>query len=216
MTVDPATKTATITVPARSVTTFVIDGVSGVADTAAAFRNGQSVQLIGVQSGLALDGGSSLAIRQPATTADAAKAQTWTVTSLEGEGTNRHRFTLRNAAGQYLSNANGGTALVTSDPSAAAADKNLQWMASTTDGSTYSVLSVGAERVLDVNQASTTPGASVGLWTSNGGGNQLWRLTGTAVLGVAPVTVSTPGASRRRFPPPSPRATRGRRRAPSP
>lgn len=190
--VNPATKTATITVPARSVTTFVIDGVSGVADTAAAFRNGQSVQLLGVQSGLALDGGSGLAIRQPATTADAAKAQTWTVTSLSGEGTNRHRFTLKNAAGQYLANANGSTALVTSDPTAAAADKNLQWMASTTDGSTYSVLSVGAERVLDVNQASTTPGASVGLWTSNGGTNQLWRLTGTTVLGVAPVTVSTP------------------------
>ncbi|MGN7970769.1 RICIN domain-containing protein [Microbacterium sp. 22296] len=190
--VNPATKTATITVPARSVTTFVIDGASGVADTAAAFRNGQSVQLIGVQSGLALDGGSALAIRQPATTEAAAKPQTWTVTSLSGEGTNRHRFTLKNAAGQYLANANGGTALVTSDPSAAAADKNLQWMASTTDGSTYSVLSVGAERVLDVNQASTQPEARVGLWTSNGGGNQLWRLTGTAVLGVAPVTVSTP------------------------
>ncbi|MBB3159424.1 O-glycosyl hydrolase [Microbacterium proteolyticum] len=192
VTVNPATKTALLTVPARSVTTFVIDGVSGVADTAASFRNGQSVQLIGVQSGLALDGGSALAIRQPATTGAAAKPQTWTVTSLSGEGTNRHRFTLKNAAGQYLANANGGTALVTSDPTAAAADKNLQWMASTTDGSTYSLLSVGAERVLDVNEASTQPEARVGLWTSNGGGNQLWRLTGTAVLGVNPVTVSTP------------------------
>lgn len=190
--VNPTTKTATLTVPARSVTTFVIDGVSGVAPTAPAFRDGQSVQLIGVQSGLALDGGSALAIRQPATTEAAAKPQTWTVTSLSGEGTNRHRFTLKNAAGQYLASANGGTALVSSDPAAAAADKNLQWMASTTDGSTYSLLSVGTERVLDVNQASTQPEARVGLWTSNGGGNQLWRLSGTAVLGVEPVTVSTP------------------------
>jgi O-glycosyl hydrolase len=192
VTVNPATKTALLTVPARSVTTFVIDGVSGTADTAASFRNGQSVQLTGLQSGLALDGGSALAIRPLATTQDAAKTQTWTVTSLSGEGTNRHRFTLKNAAGQYLATANGGTALVTSDPTAAAADKNLQWMASTTDGATYSLLSVAAERVLDVNQASTQPEARVGLWTSNGGGNQLWRLSGTAVLGVEPVTVSTP------------------------
>lgn len=190
--VNPATKTALLTVPARSVTTFVIDGVSGVADSAAAFRDGQSVQLTGVQSGLVLDGGASLAIRRAATTADAAKTQTWIVRSLDGQGTNRHRFTLQNAAGRYLAVSNGGTALVTTDAATAAADRNLQWMASTTDGSTFSVLSVGGERVLDVNGASTQPDARVGLWTSNGGGNQQWRLSGTAVLGVEPVTVSTP------------------------
>lgn len=192
VTVNPATKTALLTVPARSVTTFVIDGVSGVADRAAAFRDGQAVQLTGVQSGLVLDGGSSLAIRPAATTAAAAATQTWTVRTLSGAGTNRHRFTLENAAGQYLAVTNGGTTLVDSDPAAAAADRNLQWMASTTDGAAFSVLSVGAERVLDVNGASTQPDARVGLWTSNGGGNQSWRLSGTAVLGVEPVTVSTP------------------------
>nr|WP_307327236.1 glycoside hydrolase [Microbacterium sp. SORGH_AS_1204] len=190
--VNPATKTATLTVPARSVTTFVIDGVSGVADTAASFRDGQSVQLQGLQSGLMLDGGASLAIRPAATTAEAAKTQTWTVRSLEGQGTNRHRFTLENAAGQYLGVANGGTVLVDSDPAGAAADRNLQWMASTTDGTHFSVLSVGGERVLDVNGASSQPETRVGLWTSNGGGNQSWRLLGTAVLGVEPVVVSTP------------------------
>lgn len=190
--VNPATKTATLTVPARSVTTFVIDGVSGAADTATTFRNGQSIQLTGVQSGLVLDGGSSLAIRPSATTASAAKTQTWTVRSLSGEGTNRHRFTLENAAGQYLAVTGGGTTLVDSDPDAAAADRNLQWMASTTDGETFSVLSVGDQRVLDVNGASTQADARVGLWTSNGGGNQQWRLSGTAVLGVDPVSVSTP------------------------
>ncbi len=192
VTVNPASKTALLTVPARSVTTFVIDGVSGVADSAASFRDGQSVQLTGLQSGLALDGGAALAIRPVATTAAAAKTQTWTVRSLDGEGTNRHRFTLENAAGQYLAVANGGTALVDSDPTAAAADANLQWMASTTDGATYSLLSVADQRVLDVNGASSQPEARVGLWTSNGGGNQLWRISGTAVLGVDPVTVSTP------------------------
>ncbi|WP_307454695.1 glycoside hydrolase [Microbacterium sp. SORGH_AS_0344] len=190
--VNPATKTATLTVPARSVTTFVMDGVSGVADSAASFRDGQSVQLQGLQSGLMLDGGASLAIRPAATTAQAAKTQTWTVRSLDGQGTNRHRFTLENGAGQYLGVSNGGTVLVDSDPAAAAADRNLQWMASTTDGTTFSVLSVAGERVLDVNGASSQPEARVGLWTSNGGGNQSWRLSGTAVLGVEPVVVSTP------------------------
>ena len=189
--VDAASRTATVTVPAKSVTTFVIDGVSGVSQDAAAFRDGESVQLTGLQSGLALDASSGLAIRATATTADAARAQTWTVRTIDGEGTNRHRFTLQNGAGKFLASNNGGTALVDADPTAAAGDPATQWMASTTDGEYYSLLNVAAERVLDVNQASTTPGATVGLWTSNGGGNQQWRIATTRILGTEPVSVAT-------------------------
>lgn len=189
--VDAASKTATVTVPAKSVTTFVIDGVSGVSQDAAAFRDGESVQLSGEQSGLTLDASSGLAIRPSATTADAARAQTWTVRTIDGEGTNRHRFTLQNGSGQFLASRGGDTALVDSDAAAAAADPATQWMASTTDGTYYSLLNVAAERVLDVNQASTTPGATVGLWTSNGGGNQQWRIATTRIVGTEPVSVAT-------------------------
>ena len=189
--VDAASKTATLTVPAKSVTTFVVSGVSGVSADAPGFRDGQTVQLRGQQSGLMLDGAASLTIQPSATTADTAKAQAWTVESISGQGTNRHRFALRNGAGQYLGVANGGTVLVGSSRDAAAADASLQWMASTTDGRDFSVLSVAAERVLDVNGGGTAPGTRVGLWTSNGGGNQHWSIVGTAVRGVDPVTVST-------------------------
>lgn len=190
--VNAATRTATLTVPARSVTTFVIDGVAGVSDQAAAFRDGENVQIVGVQSGLPLDGGASVAIRADATTAAAARTQTWTVRTVSDAGTNRHRFTLENAAGQFLGSANGGTTLVDSDPASAAADPALTWMASTTDGEDFSLLNVAAERVLDVNGASAAPGARVGLWTSNGGTNQTWRIQGTTVLGAEPVAVATP------------------------
>lgn len=189
--VNPVSRTATLTVPAKSVTTFVVDGVSGVSEDAAAFRDGESVQLSGLQSGLALDGSSGLAIRAGATTAEAARAQTWTVRTIDGEGTNRHRFTLQNGSGAFLASANGGTALVDADAAAAAADPATQWMASTTDGTYYSLLNVATERVLDVNQASTTPGATVGLWTSNGGGNQQWRIATTRIVGTEPVSVAT-------------------------
>ncbi|MFZ8461103.1 RICIN domain-containing protein, partial [Staphylococcus aureus] len=80
----------------------------------------------------------------------------------------------------------GGTALVDSDPATAAADPALQWMASTTDGTYLSVLNVASERVLDVNGQSTTPGATVGLWTSNGGSNQQWRLSSSRIVGSEP------------------------------
>ncbi len=189
--VDAASRTATLTIPAKSVVTFEIDGVSGVSPDAAAFRDGQTVQLTGLQSGLALDGGSTLAVRALGTTTDAARAQSWTVRTIDGEGTNRHRFTLRNGNGKFLASSGNGTALVDADPAAAASNPALQWMASTTDGTYYSVLNVATERVLDVNGASTTPRASVGLWTSNGGGNQQWRIAGTAIVGAEPVAVAT-------------------------
>lgn len=189
--VDAASRTATLTVPAKSVVTFVIDGVSGVSPDAAAFRDGETVQLTGLQSGLALDGSSTLAVRSLATTPDAARGQAWTVRTIAGAGTNRHRFTLQNGSGQFLASSGTATALVDADPAAAATDPALQWMASTTDGAYYSVLNVAAERVLDVGGGSTTPGASVGLWTSNGGGNQQWRIASTTVAGTEPVTVAT-------------------------
>jgi len=189
--VDSTSKTAVLTVPAKSVVTFLIDGVSGVSADAPAFRNGDTVQLSGVQSGLLLDGSSTLSIRSAATTTEAARAQTWTVRTIDGEGTNRHRFALQNGAGTFLATRNGGTALVDADEATAAADPTLQWMASTTDGTYYSVLSVAGERVLDVNGASTTAGAAVGLYTSNGGGNQQWRISSTTIIGTEPVTVAT-------------------------
>jgi O-glycosyl hydrolase len=190
--VNAASRTATVTVPPKSVTTFVIDGVSGVSEDAAAFRDGDTVQLIGLQSGLALDGsGQGPALQSTATTADAIRAQSWTVRTVSGAGTNVHRFTVQDGNGKFLAARNGGTALVDSDPAAAAADQALQWMASTTDGTYYSLLNVAAERVLDVNGQSTQPGAAVGLYTSNGGNNQLWRVSTSRIVGTEPVSVAT-------------------------
>ncbi|MFK4761664.1 glycoside hydrolase [Microbacterium sp. ZW T5_45] len=190
--VDPATRTATLTVPAKSVTTFVVTEVSGVADSATALRDGHSYQLFGVQSGKALAAnGTSAVIRTSATTTDAATAQTWTVESLEGEGTDRHRFALRSGDGRYLAESAGGATVVTATSEVAASDPALQWISSTTDGSTFSLLSVSGERVLDVNGQSSADGASVGLWTSNDGSNQRWTLADTELVSVKDVATGT-------------------------
>ncbi|KJL30584.1 glycoside hydrolase [Microbacterium oxydans] len=190
--VDAATRTATITVPAKSVTTLLVAGVSGVADSATALRDGHSYQLFGVQSGKALAASTAGAvIRTSATTPDAATAQTWTVQSLEGEGTDRHRFALRAADGRYLAESGGAVTVVNASAEDAASDPALQWISSTTDGTTFSLLSVSNERVLDVNGQSSADGASVGLWTSNDGSNQRWTLADTAMLSVKGVATGT-------------------------
>ncbi|HMR49857.1 MAG TPA: glycoside hydrolase [Arachnia sp.] len=190
--VDAQSETAVISVPGKSVTTLVIDGVSGVSDDAPVLRDGHTYQLFGVQSGKALSGeGSSAVIRTGATVAAAATSQTWTVRSLAGEGTDRHRFALQAGDGRYLAESGGGVTLVTANASELATNRALQWISSTIDGKTFSILSVTNERVLDVNGQSTADGASVGLWTSSNGGNQRWSLADTELVSVRPVRTAT-------------------------
>ncbi|QOC27273.1 RICIN domain-containing protein [Microbacterium hominis] len=190
--IDPLTRTATLTVPAKSVTTFVVSGVSGVAAAAPAVKDGATYQLLGTQSGKALTvQNAALTIRSSATTADAATAQTWTAVSLSGAGTDRQRVLLRSGDGRYLASSGTSLTLATESAEQAAADPAAQWVPNTLDGRSYSFLNVASTRVLDVNGGGTSDGTSVGLWTSNNGANQSWTLAPTAIDTVADVTVTT-------------------------
>ena len=190
--VDPLTRTATLTVPAKSVTTFVVSGVSGVAASAPQVKDGAAYQLLGVQSGKALTvQGTALTIRSAATTADAATAQTWTATSLTGAGSDRQRVLLRAADGRYLASSGTNLTVISATPEQAATNPAAQWMPTTLDGRGFSLLNVASTRVLDVNGAGTADGTSVGLWTSNNGANQAWTLAPTAVQSVPDVTTTT-------------------------
>ncbi len=190
--VDAASRTAVVSVPAKSVTTLVVEGVSGVSAKAPALEDGKTYQLLGVQSGKALAADpAGLVIRTSGTTAEAARTQGWTVRTLSGAGTDRHRFALENGDGRLLGVSGTSTVLVDADASAAASDPALQWVLSTTDGTSFSLLSASAERVLDVNGQSSADGAGVGTWTSNNGGNQRWTIAGTAIQDVRVVDATT-------------------------
>lgn len=190
--VNATTRSAAVTVPGKSVVTLVVSGVSGVSDEATALRDGHSYQLFGVQSGKALAAsGSAAVIRTSATTTDAATAQTWTVRTLAGEGTDRHRFALQSGDGRFLAESGGAVTMATATLEQAASEPALQWISSTTDGTRFSILSVSNERVLDVNGQSSADGAGVGLWTSNDGTNQLWTLADTGLVSVEQVAVGT-------------------------
>jgi len=190
--VDLAKKSATLTVPAKSVTTFVVKGVSGVAAAAPRLEDGKSYQLVGVQSGKALSGEASGAVlRTSATTASTAPAQKWTARVLSGAGSNRQTVALTNGAGKLLAATSQGTTLL--DPgSVSDTDPRIRWIPSTTDGKTFALANASSQSVLDVNQASTADGASIGVYTANGGGNQRWTLASTAIASVSPVTAATP------------------------
>ncbi|WP_353816164.1 family 43 glycosylhydrolase [Agromyces sp. SYSU T00266] len=177
VTVDPSARTATLVVPARSVTTFEISGVSGASATAPALRDGTSFTITGVQSGKPLAAGSSSTQLGSANADPGADGQSWTASLVVDEpGTSRDRYVLRLNDGRALTASGGNITFTTIDDADAAADPTVQWMLTTTDGTRFNILSGATDQVLDVANQATSEGARVGLWRSNWGSNQLWTL----------------------------------------
>ncbi|MEV6306368.1 glycoside hydrolase [Actinoplanes sp. NPDC051861] len=160
-------KQATITVPAQSVTTFLIDGVSG-----AVTSEGHTYRLEGVQSGRSLtpsDGGAVLRTSDPA-----AADQLWTLDALGDGLSNRERYVIGNAGtGQRLAVRDG--AVVVED-AVSAADEGAQWVVSTTGDGTWTLINVAARRLVDVPGQATADGTRVGLYQPTSGSNQRWAL----------------------------------------
>lgn len=188
---------ATLTVPAESVTTFVVDGVSGVAEDAPLAQDGHVFRLDGVQSdhSLAPDGAGGVRIE---TDDPAAADQLWTLTDLgapEGAGTHRTRYAVTNVGtGERLA--------VTADTSAVlvAADGDVppeaRWILSTTGDGTYTLTSASSGTLLEVGGEARADGSPVGTYRATSGANQRWAVVDETVLGTAPVDVFTvPGTA---------------------
>ncbi|MBG0564277.1 glycoside hydrolase [Actinoplanes aureus] len=167
---------AAITVPAQSVTTLLIDGVSGTA--AGHVRNGHAYRIEGVQSGRSLaPAGGGAAIR---TTDPAAADQLWTFRALGDGLSNRERYAISNAGtGQRLA-VRGGAVVV--EDAAAGLDEGAQWVLSTTGDGTYTLINVAARRLVDVPGQATADGSRVGLYQPTSGSNQRWAVRDETVL----------------------------------
>ncbi|BBC34947.1 uncharacterized protein SGFS_062410 [Streptomyces graminofaciens] len=167
---------ATITVPAQSVTSFLVAGVSGVAKGKAEVQDAHTYSLTGFQSGknlaIAADG-KSLVIK---TTDASATAQQWTVDRIgKGATGNRTRYAFINTASdKRLALRNG--ALV-AEPDEGTRDKATQWILSTTGDGTWTLVNAATGQLPDVYGQSTNDGAGVGVWWPNSGYNQRWKLT---------------------------------------
>lgn len=185
--VDASTRTATLTVPARSVTTFLIDGATGVAEDASFLDDGRSYEIKGVQSGLTLTSrGGGAVIDDSGATAPA--DQVWTVTTLSGAGTNEQRVTLTNGSGLVLANVDGSTAVV--DPSTVT-EPQRAWFVTTTNGSDFSLVSQAEPVAAEVNGQARAAGSRIGTYKSNGGANQRWTGRDTTLVGFEEVTANT-------------------------
>ncbi|MFC7534091.1 RICIN domain-containing protein [Actinoplanes sp. GCM10030250] len=180
-----AGKRATITVPGESVTTFLIDGVSGARD--GHVLDGHAYRLEGVQSGRSLtpsEGGA--AIR----TNDAAAAdQLWEFDAAGNGLSNRERYVIGNAGtGQRLAARDGNVVV---EDAAGPADEGAQWVLSTTGDGTYTLINVAARRLIDIPGQATSDGTRVALYQPTSGSNQRWVLRDETVVGSEVVSAYT-------------------------
>ncbi|MFJ7334241.1 RICIN domain-containing protein [Streptomyces sp. NPDC101116] len=184
--VKAADGAATVTVPAKSVTTFLVDGLSGTAKDAALVQPGHVYRLQGAQSGKSLAPsaeGDGVVVR---TSDPAAKSQLWSVKRLtRGEG-NRDRYALVNAAdGKRLAVRDDEAVLEDADTPAA------QWIMSTTGDGTWTFVNAATGRLLDVVNQSTTDGARVSAFLPTSNANQRWGVTDETVLRTQPAQAFT-------------------------
>ncbi|TDC84958.1 hypothetical protein E1193_04135 [Micromonospora sp. KC606] len=183
-------KSAAFTVPAKSVTTFVVDGVRGVADDAALVEDGHVYRLQGVQSGRSLaPSGSSPVIR---TSDPTAADQLWRITPVTTATGNRSRYLLSTGDRNLVLRA--GSLVLEPSSAALAADPIAQWILSTTGDGTYTLVNAATGRLVDVSDHATADGSRVGTWTPSSGNNQRWTIIDETVLStVAADLFTTPG-----------------------
>lgn len=170
-------RSATLTVPAKSVTSFLVEGVSGVAKDAALVQPDHVYRLKGTQSGKSLapsDDGTGVVIR----TNDASSAQQlWSVSQLTPGTDHRERYALTSAtSGKQLAVRENQAVL--EEPSG---DEAAQWIMSTTGDDTWTFVNAATGRLLDVSGQSSTDGAKVSTYTPTSGANQRWTVSDETV-----------------------------------
>ena len=195
--IDVAAKTATVTVPARSIASIQLTGVTGVAD-GVAVEDGGAYQLVGQSSNRPLAavevGGAATSLQDAATTTDEARSQTWILHDA-GAPANRptlHRYVLTTPDGKVLTASGGNTVLSDMDVETAKTTDAAIWILNTENGETYSLVNVEAQQALDCNGQATAAGTKVGLWESGGGAHQAWYIRSVEATGAKAVDVQTP------------------------
>jgi hypothetical protein len=165
---------ATFTVPAQSVTSFAVKGVSGVAKDAPLIRKGHTYTLTGVQSGKAVTvaaNGTSLVIG----TGNGTAAQQWQLDARYGGTGARQRYVFANPAEGKRLAVRDNVPVV--EPDTGERDPATEWVMSTTGDGTWTLVNPATSRVLEVGGQATNEGAAVTTWQPNSGSNQRWRVT---------------------------------------
>lgn len=194
--IDPVAKTATVTVPAKSIASIELTGVTGIAPTAG-IANNASYELIGQASGKTLTaqrvGDSALSLQDAATTAQTAQSQTWKFheVAAPAQRPTLHRYIITGPNDMVLVSSNGTNALQSMSIDEATHNPAALWVVNTENGESWSFVNVAAQQAIDVDGQGKTSGTKVGLWLSGGGTHQAWYLHTVEPLNAQDINVHT-------------------------
>lgn len=172
-------KTLNATVAAKSITTFVISGVSGVNDGGGTFPDPTKwYKVINRNSGKVADVNG-------ASTANGAAIIQWT----DNGGYNQHwRFESLGSGYYRVINRNSGLMWDISGAGTNDGAPNIQWpwnggynqqWSLSSSGGYYTIINRNSGKLMDVNSGGTSNGDTVIQWPSNGGTNQQWSIIET-------------------------------------
>jgi len=176
----------TYTVPAESVTTFLLKGLWATDPESYLFQSGHAYRFEGVQSG------KSLAADATIRTTDVSRVdELWKFRSLTDRNDSRNKYEVTNAStGNRLAVRDGK---VVAEPTGAT-DPAAQWVLSTTGDGTYTFINVGSRRLIDVPGQATADGTAVSVYQPTSGTNQRWTVRDDTVTKVQPtIAYTVPG-----------------------
>ena len=154
-------------VPAQSITTFVVSGVSGVNNEAGFLNSHDNYKISNLNSGKVLDITQDGKIVQKSYDRDKASQQ-WSIQKVTNGYSSKELYKIVDTNSGKVIGVDNGAAVVQSDQNTT----SQKWMISTSGNQQYTFINAANGQLLEVGGASTKEDAGVDVWSANAGKNQ--------------------------------------------
>ena len=171
-------------VPAQSITTFVVSGVSGVDKDAGFLKNQDIYKISNLNSGKVLDITQDGKIVQKTYDRDIA-AQQWSIQKVTNGYSSKELYKIVDTNSGKVIGVENGSAVEQANQNTA----SQKWMVSTSGNQQYTFINAANGQLLEVGGASTKEDAGVDVWSANSGKNQTWILNKAGIVEIEPANV---------------------------
>ncbi|SMQ77576.1 O-Glycosyl hydrolase [Bacillus sp. OV166] len=171
-------------VPAQSITTFVVSGVSGVNKDAGFLNNHDKYKISNLNSGKVLDITQDGKIVQKSYDRDKASQQ-WSLQKVTNGYSSKELYKIVDTnSGKVIGVENGSAVEQTYQNTV-----SQKWMLSTSGNQQYTFINAANGQLLEVGGASTIEDAGVDVWSANAGKNQSWKIDKSGIVEIEPANV---------------------------